>query len=313
MSACVVVVLVYGLPGSGKTTLVRQLAKSLRAVGGAVDVVELDASLHDLVAAEGEFRPEHWHVAFDEFRRLIVEAVHRGMETPRAPDSSPSLVIAVDNMQYRSLRQRILRDVAGVNAASSSRAGFATVCVGCPPSLCAARNMRRTGPHRVPDAVVHVMARQLEVGPVARQPECTSLVTINDSELVQSYPEFATTVDNAVQAGCAHVPLPFVESAEVTTAREASRAANLTSLKHQLDLTLRRHVGELMQGLKASDSTSTSSVGQALAHARKAILDSVPRTIGEREDGVAVLEILVETAASVLDRALAAALVAAQQ
>ena len=177
------VLLVYGLPGAGKTTCVRSAAAVLSGRGYQTSVIELDHWLHgalgphaDGVEAETKrtFDPDDWHSAFDHYLGGIAAALAE--HAAERNNGRPRLVFCVDNHYYRSMRWRVMRAVELANdRAEGTTVGFASVLVDAHTGVCLSRNAGRDGVARVPPSVIERMDSRLERGPVKRQPPCTDV------------------------------------------------------------------------------------------------------------------------------------------
>ena len=321
MAGEVVVIAVYGLPGSGKSVLTAGAAEVLRRLGHAVAIVELDAWLHDAVAARGAdaaFDAELWHNSFNAFVAGVTQAASRLAEEDPSASSKCGVVFAVDNLYYRSMRWQVMRAVERVNdgegddssdrrAAPAAVVGFATLLIECDAGTCAARNAGREGVHRVPPRVIERMAMRLEAGPVKRQPEGThaalparanspdrplSLVVSDLTELLLA---------EVLPAAASFIPRRPPPPAAATLPTEAS-------LLHRCDLALRDMTRETVAAVRGrgvgSDACKrvatqlTTVKASALAEARR--LAKAVATASEEEDAVSAL---LDRTRQVFDRA----------
>ena len=189
MSACLLVLI--GLPGSGKTTLARRLCSALsnsyRLVHIEYDaVVDLSEQARLQAAAAAGEGDDRWREARRELERAV-EAVVVGGEMPetlrqaigssvdaadpKVPeatgDERPTVFIIDDNMYLRSMRYRYFQ------LARRHQLGFAAVLLDVPVSECLRRNAARL--QSVPKAAIEAMATRLERPEAARLWETRSV------------------------------------------------------------------------------------------------------------------------------------------
>ncbi|MEK7837817.1 MAG: adenylyl-sulfate kinase [candidate division NC10 bacterium] len=119
---------ITGLPGSGKSALARAVAASLRALGGAVSVLELDEIRKVLTPS-----PTYGDAERD--------AVYRALVLVAAGLTEQGVPVIVDATAHR----RAWRDLARARIPR-----FAEVQISCPLELCREREARRMGGHAPP-------------------------------------------------------------------------------------------------------------------------------------------------------------------
>jgi len=131
------ILLLCGLPGSGKTTLSRQLAKTMRTNGIPTEVLRFDA--HEKKAYEesktSKFEPESWKRAREACFRALRDAMDEDEEDEE--ERKQRCVILDDTMHYKSMRREAYR------YAREFRAAFVVVHVDVDEKECWERNSRR--------------------------------------------------------------------------------------------------------------------------------------------------------------------------
>ena len=131
------ILLLCGLPGSGKTTLSRQLAKTMRTNGIPTEVLRFDA--HEKKAYErsktSKFEPESWKSAREACFRALRDLMDEDEEDEE--ERKHRCVILDDTMHYKSMRREAYR------YAREFRAAFVVVHVDVDEKECWERNSRR--------------------------------------------------------------------------------------------------------------------------------------------------------------------------
>jgi len=129
--------LLCGLPGSGKTTLSRQLARTMRTNGIPTEVLRFD--LHEKKAYErsrtSKFEPESWKSAREACFRALRDVMDE--EEEEEERKRHRCVILDDTMHYKSMRREAYR------YAREFRAAFVVVHVDVDEKECWERNSRR--------------------------------------------------------------------------------------------------------------------------------------------------------------------------
>jgi tRNA uridine 5-carbamoylmethylation protein Kti12 len=130
--------LLCGLPGSGKTTLSRQLARTMRTNGIPTEVLRFDA--HEKKAYErtktSKFEPESWKSAREACFRALRDVMDED-EEEEEERKRHRCVILDDTMHYKSMRREAYR------YAREFRAAFVVVHVDVDEKECWERNSRR--------------------------------------------------------------------------------------------------------------------------------------------------------------------------
>ena len=175
-STSATVLLMCGLPGSGKSTLVRRLKLS------SMDYDKIQVIDYDHIATEIEqstatqqssHHPAQEQIIFgsndlEAWRQSRIDALHKLKDTLQSHFTSDVitnkslLVVMDDNFHLKSMRREIFRSCQEVSADHKSTIGFVTLFVSTPLEVCIERNKQREGKHRVPDAVIQKMAAIIE-------------------------------------------------------------------------------------------------------------------------------------------------------
>jgi hypothetical protein len=309
------VLLVYGLPGAGKTTCVRSAAAVLSGRGYQASVIELDHWLHgalgrhaDGVEAETKrtFDPDDWHSAFDHYLGGIAAALAE--HAAERNNGRPRLVFCVDNHYYRSMRWRVMRAVELANdRAEGTTVGFASVLVDAHTGVCLSRNACRDGVARVPPSVIERMDSRLERGPVKRQPPCTDVT-------------YDATAKSEVPVGLAFAN--FIEGSALPEALQFApqrpprpdpeNAPTAASQLHRFDLALRELTRDTVAAARAASAVSADGC-KALAlnlsrlkASAQVEARSVAAAVAEAAAEAEVLDALIDRVRTRYDAALAA-------
>ena len=133
------ILLLCGLPGSGKTTLSRQLSKTMRTNGIPTEVLRFDA--HEKKAYEesktSKFEPESWKNAREACFRALRDLMDEDEDEEDEEERKRRCVILDDTMHYKSMRREAYR------YAREFRAAFVVVHVDVDEKECWERNSRR--------------------------------------------------------------------------------------------------------------------------------------------------------------------------
>lgn len=227
-SMSLVVLAVYGLPGSSKSTLVREAAAKFAAEYDSsaltVHIVELDAFLEDPSSSSSSATslwqgPEQWLQAQEKFYAAIASLARAccasgggGAEKPK----KTSVIIAVDNMPLKSMRSRVRSTVTSAlvnlhlelsqNKNSSDESttstssppplsfAFATIGIQCDLAVARERNSKRSGMARVPDSIIELMHPRMEFGPCKGEEH----FTVDASAPPSSSSQFQTLISDKI-------------------------------------------------------------------------------------------------------------------
>lgn len=324
--AAVVVIVVFGLPGAGKSHLVKQIVSSSRgcrvdsaACCSQCSVLELDdlllsaARLSDtalLVAreedqfenderrttGEGLFDLEAWRSArgalMERCHHAIHEALHPSTRQQESEDATIRMILVVDNFPLKSSRVQLLPIVR----AFGGQVGLGTVHVETSLSTCLARNAKRSGRGVVPDSVIERMAARMECGATRRHDKSIPHLVVdgdsdNAEDAVAKIWSFAG--EEAALFRPSTVAPTALDAAKAEGGpngddHEASVEALLPAARQQFDLALRREVAAIMQ--TTASASSPSSTGCTSLARRLAHTKRELLAVASRLDSVMALD-----------------------
>ncbi|TRY73492.1 hypothetical protein TCAL_13419 [Tigriopus californicus] len=266
---CILVLL--GLPGSGKTTLAQNMRVHLKEKFKVILV-----SYDDLIplAEQAQLSQNSDDKAWKEARKLILNGVHAlinpaqsglslaevqefktklGIPEDEPESSKDTLVIVDDNNYYASMRYEYYQ------LARSNQTGFCQLHIDV--GLTEAQNRNEERDQKIPNEVIQVMDKRFEApNPLKNSWEQFSFSTQviqNDSsnliEMVETIVSLA--LNNPVK------PIPEVDD----EARDRSRAKCTASIVHQADKVLRKHIGRKMKDVKSEREGNTEAMEDAIA------------------------------------------------
>ena len=275
-AASVCIVVLCGLPGSGKTTFSRSFAEAedaqqlLQLAGRPVRVwhVCYDRVEEELGGAGQSvlaFDVQNWQ----ESRLVAMQKLSCLLEEHGADGEERHVVVVDDNMYYRSMRHSVYQ------LACRHLAGYVQVHLDVPLARAMERNGAREAHERVPDSVMASMAERLQP-PDGERHHWERLSVAADATLPQEELHAAmwAPLGEALQRGWAapaHVRAP---TAEQLAEQAASRKANLTSLVHNADIVLRKAVGQVMAAA-VGDKKHKASLVKSLTVIRKDMLAQI--------------------------------------
>ncbi|KAL0046894.1 hypothetical protein WJX82_001058 [Trebouxia sp. C0006] len=243
-----------GLPAAGKTSITENLKASPPS-----QVVCSCVCFDEVERAKGGYYGSEQALTFDAMawkkaRESAMSEVEQELHSAAA-SSQDCLVIVDDNMYYRH------------------QAVYIQLYIRCPVETATQRNASRSQNQRVPEAVMHRMARMFEVPDPQKHAWESNTIVLDSSRLEKSF--VSNTIWQQI-LGMWKDPVQLVaDAATLEQTRQDGQAANKLSLQHQLDLFCRKAVSETMQQLKADkgvDQHQLASTAQSLNAARQAAL-----------------------------------------
>eukprot|EP00898_Chlorokybus_atmophyticus_P008797 jgi/Chlat1/8919/Chrsp92S08217 len=289
--ASVVVVAVVGLPGVGKSTLVRSLQEYLDAEPSGVRLVPVEFDKYytgNAALSQGQrFSPTAWK----EGRQAALNAVEQASVCKG--DDERVLVVADDVNHLRSMR----RDIRGI--AIQNNAAYMQLWVKSPLTEVLARNRmrhqrqaathctavtkafhvkpRETHVHvfscRVPEEVIVKLARAFEPpGPMRFEREKPTVDWLNEMNAAESPAVVGQRLWQRISAMWGPPCKPCETEAERQKKIDTGRAANAASAMHNADIQCRRLIHEALQYVLESDK---ALVAKRLNEAKKTLLQQL--------------------------------------
>lgn len=180
------VLLVCGLPGSGKSTLVNMLKSSMEKydkvflidydkIADTIDQFDLqdnaETSTEYLGTESNKPKNTSGHTSFDSndlyawrrSREIALGKLKDALHSHFSDRNNHSMLIILDdNFHLKSMRREIYRACQEIVAEFESSIGFVTLYLSTPLEVCMKQNNRRDGKHRIPDDVIRRMAVAIE-------------------------------------------------------------------------------------------------------------------------------------------------------
>ena len=148
------ILLICGLPASGKSTLSRALTQAFQSDHWIVQHLEIDALYeHSFEDAPPSFSPSHWKAA----RQQALDQTKTHLARVCSGSQQRSVLILDDNFYYKSMRKPFLRLTREFPL-------LVVVVVHCQASLplLLLRNAARPPSRRVPDEAMHRISQRFE-------------------------------------------------------------------------------------------------------------------------------------------------------
>ena len=217
------VVVLVGLPGSGKSTIARHLCQTRQSsVHIEYDAVAASLSEEDDLAA--------WRRS----RTAAVEDLKKHLK------ESPHLIVLDDNFHLRSMRKDIYQ-ICRNHVVNGMAIYFGVAFIETPVEICLDRNAKRGGRNRVGDDTITKMSATLEAPDTSKSPwDSTSIRFRGDTGDLRDIYDWLCNLENGTPLTC---PLP----AEIVSQEplEDRRLENLKSRVHHYDQIFRKGVGHV--------------------------------------------------------------------
>lgn len=274
-----------GIPGSGKSTIAAALAAVAEASGTLVTLVDFDKQAGDFLE---DFDPEKWK----KHRATSLQAVSQALESLKQNENSNSdidaittticfsstndrtiktrnhIVIVDDTMHYRSMRAECWR------IARAAGAAYIHAHINCPLETALERNELRPPGQRVPEEVLRRTAAIFE--PPEENQHCpydsdTYKVLLDIEESFEIQKKKSSDIRSKINgkalwsrvedAWGPPAPAPFDEKADEARIAEARRGT-AESLLHHVDVQTRKYVTEVLSSFSSSSSSSSPAGGK---------------------------------------------------
>lgn len=213
------VILLGGLPASGKSTLARRLVETLGSGAIHLEYDQLEDSLVENRIKEE--RREAWHEA----RKVAVSELETRLLQAKSSDDCPFIFLLDDNFHLRGMRKQIHRMLLKYKPIK-----FGIIWMKTPMETCLDRNQHRE--RKVPHHVFEKMGLAVELPRAVWEENC---LLVDENTPFQSVISFVESCSEIVD-------LPETIDEEQ---QEVDRQLTLQSQKHNCDKLLRRWVGTI--------------------------------------------------------------------
>lgn len=294
-----------GIPGSGKSTVAAALATAAEASGTLVTLVDFDKQAGSLIE---EFDPEKWkndratsleavYQALDSLKRNIsnsdvaIATTTSSSTNDRTIQTSNHLLIVDDTMHYRSMRAECWR------IARATGAAYLHAHIKCPLETALERNQQRPPGQRVPEEVLRRTAAIFEPPEENQHFSYDSdrykvVLDIEDSLLMKENGSDLRSIRNG-QALWSQVeaawgpptPAPFDEKADEARVSEA-RKITAESLLHHVDVQTRKCLTEVLSSSTAAGGKERrKKIAEDLNRERRYVLEQFRIALLRKEYG----------------------------
>lgn len=262
MNKSVCIVVLTGLPATGKTSLARKLYRFLSAKDCVVQCVSFD----ELVTLEkqSEIAQSTASETTRECRLLMKNTVESFVTCYEF--SLKRIVIVDDNNYYRSMRYEYYQ------LAAQHCVGYLQVFVRSDVDVAISSNGRRPAKERVPSAVIAQMHAKFEVPREAWE----NCVTVESEEVCnQSAAEFLNPIQsiwNRIQESIQNPVLSLLYIEEKKEKSEQSRMCNNRNVLHTIDKILRKQISRL---IRDHNSGNVRSLANELKQIRQTFMENI--------------------------------------
>jgi len=246
-----ILLLLCGLPGAGKTTFVRNILKDCPAILKEYEIRHV--CFDDVFEGIADvFTSENWHESRQRCEKQTVEIM-------TAERNKPLLLILDDNFYYRSMRFTYFK--------LARKFGFSFISLVFRISKEEAIQRDAKRPVPVGADVINRMCQRIEF-PDASQYRWDRSIESPDWKAILTEPPVP--------------PLIQVDPSEL----EESRKKTASSVKHQVDLGLRKRVGSTMRMLKSKENVDLKKASKQINQTKAKILRSTAKGIVESSEDI---------------------------
>ncbi|XP_067645999.1 L-seryl-tRNA(Sec) kinase [Eurosta solidaginis] len=274
MSKRICILVLIGLPATGKTTFSKWLLTLPQA---PFNVIHLCYDDHLEVMAEEksarfEFKNQRSNIL--SIIQLLIDELKNTSNDAKLPSHLESLVksslnhcnndflvICDDNNYYRSMRHKLYQ------ICRQKRCAYAQIHFDCIMQLAIERNNARSTEESVPQEIIQRMAERLEKpDPIKQHWESNTFLlnAENDDYTIlrtQVLVFLSKTFENNIQP--------------MTNQMRDHNNGSVQSVVHQLDLLLRKRIGDILQANNMHDAKELQKLANLLCAKRKGILNDV--------------------------------------
>ena len=264
------VVLLAGLPASGKSTLARKLTKRFNPDDDTTDEENMARLIHieyddleegllsfidsekdDIDGNDDDKIETRRRDAWNQARQRAVEKMEEEIQNIKdTPCTKNTIILMDDNFHLRGMRKQIHRLLL-----VHKPIRYGILYLTTPLEVCLERNHKRSGRRKIPSDVIEKMAASLEPPRVAWEVAATMTIVDSDTRL-EEIVEFLIACPEIVD-------LPEVDLEQQASDRATTRKNEI----HSLDKRLRLYVGKVAKFDK--------SLAKSANLARKTVLEDV--------------------------------------